>query len=325
MSNIYYLIIIVASLPVIIFVITVGIVLCPVYFLIYLSACLGYLVIWILKNVVAHFSNMATIADIDMGSKESFKIYQKYENGSSMNSTISTQSKFDKVRDKIEQQLNRQNKDAGIVKLKFPVEELDDLSIREKIYNIFNAERIGLNLFIKFNGYEKELIHRKLANSLENQNRNWGTNHDTICVVGNRDFRPDVGVWFQQPTRSQRRMPIVHRCPPPDVWIEVFYDISSDRNYAFNKIDWLQQNTTGIEFVAIVLPCLGPNPFHSNPNPGTNTTHATSQPACPTSAPYVCHWDSNNNKIWYQMGWNHYITLRCGLAIDFIVVLNELI
>ncbi|CAG8473436.1 8716_t:CDS:2 [Cetraspora pellucida] len=102
---------------------------------------------------------------------------------------------------------------------------------------------------------EKELIYRKLANSLENQNQNWLTSSNTICVVGNKDLRPDVGVWFQRPTHSQK----------------------------------------------------------------------PSQPTCPTSAPYVCHWDSNNNKIWYQLDWNHYITLICGLAIDFNVVLTELV
>ncbi|CAG8638300.1 17160_t:CDS:1, partial [Racocetra fulgida] len=50
-----------------------------------------------------------------------------------------------------------------------------------------------------------------------------------------------------------------------------------DYDYALNKINWLQQNMTGIEFVAIALPT-GLNPFHANPNPGINTTHATSQP-----------------------------------------------
>ncbi|CAG8522671.1 10561_t:CDS:2, partial [Scutellospora calospora] len=36
----------------------------------------------------------------------------------------------------------------------------------------------------------------------------------------NRDFRPDVGVWFQRPTFPQRRMPIIYTCPHPNVWIE---------------------------------------------------------------------------------------------------------
>ncbi|CAG8805599.1 10948_t:CDS:2, partial [Racocetra fulgida] len=161
-----------------------------------------------------------------------------------------------KIRDKIEQELKEQSTGIGIVKIKFPVKELDDLNLREKIHNAFNAERIGFELFIKDNSGEKEMIHTKLRNSLENQNRNWCTINNTICVVGNRDFRPDVGVWFQRPTLPQRRMSIIYTCPHPNVWIE--------------------QNTTGIEFVAIALPT-GLNPFHANPNTGISTTHATSQ------------------------------------------------
>ncbi|CAG8467920.1 7846_t:CDS:2 [Racocetra persica] len=149
------------------------------------------------------------------------------------------------IHDKIEQELKEQN--TGIVKIKFPVKELDDLNVREKIHNTFNTERIGFDLFIKW---------RKRNDSCKPQ---------TICVVENRDFRPDIAL----PT--------------------------------------------------------GLNLFHDNPNPGINTTNATSQSMCPTSILYVCHWDSNNNKIWYQIDWNHYITLRCGLTIDFNVILIELV
>ncbi|CAG8768441.1 11027_t:CDS:2, partial [Dentiscutata erythropus] len=73
----------------------------------------------------------------DMGSKETFQL-------------DSMQSKFDEIRDKIEQEL--QGQDTGIIKIKFPVKELkelSDLNVREKIHNAFNAERIGFDLFIK--------------------------------------------------------------------------------------------------------------------------------------------------------------------------------
>lgn len=68
----------------------------------------------------------------------------------------------------------------------------------------------------------------------------------------------------------------------------------------------------------------GLDPFHSNPDHKINATHATSQLTHPTEAPYVCHWDSRNNEVWYPMDWNHYITLRCSLVIDFNIALTVL-
>ncbi|CAG8600075.1 4901_t:CDS:2, partial [Diversispora eburnea] len=259
-------------------------------------------------SLVIHFFNMGTITD--MGSKGSFRI--QIEN---MNGSISVESKFDEIRARIEQELR--GKDSGIVKINFPAGELGNLKAREDIHNSFNAERIGDNLFIKYNSGGKEYIHRKLANSLENQNQNWWTSVNTICVVRNRDLRPDVGVWFRKPTNTQRFKPLIYSCPPPDVWIE-------DRNHALDNINWLQQNTTGIEFVAIGLPS-GVTSFRSNPEPEMIMVHATSQLTRPTRAPYTCHWDLNFNEIWYEMDWNQFITLRCGLTINFNVVLEELL
>ena len=50
-----------------------------------------------------------------------------------------------------------------------------------------------------------------------------------------------------------------------------------------NKINWLQQYTTGIEFVAIIIPYYyGIIP--SNNNPQIPTTHATIEQTWPTRA-----------------------------------------
>ena len=104
--------------------------------------------------------------------------------------------------------------------------------------------------------------------------------------------------------------------------MQVCFNSAKDRrNYALNKINWLQQNTTGIEFVAIIIPY---GIITSNPNPQIPTTHATIEQTRPTRAPYICHWDANNYENWYKMDWNQHITLRCGLMIDFNIVLTVL-
>ncbi|CAG8541692.1 940_t:CDS:2 [Diversispora eburnea] len=227
---------------------------------------------------------------------------------------------FIKILLKIEQELK--GKEAGIIKINFPAEELSNLDVREFIHLHFNAEIIGDNLFIKYNCPLKEDLDHELANSLERKTQGWYISVNNICVINDRELRCDVGVWFQRPTFAQMQRPITYSCPSSNVWIEVFDNIDSDRNYALNNINWLQQNTIGIEFVAIAFPG---SPFHSNPDPQMITTHATSQHTQPTKAPYVCHWDISNNEIWYQMDWNHHITLRCDLIIDFNVILNTLI
>ncbi|RHZ50002.1 hypothetical protein Glove_508g18 [Diversispora epigaea] len=237
-----------------------------------------------------------------------------------MNSSISMQSKFDKICAKIEQKLK--GKDSGIVEINFPTGELSNLKLCENIHNTFNTEIIGDNLFIKCNGGEKERVHVKLFVSFENQNQYWWTSNNTVCTVRGNQYRPDVGVWFRSPTRPQRRMPITYACPPPNVWIEVFYNNDNDRSYAFNKINFLQQNTTGIEFVAISLSS-ELSPFR--PKPETEMmVHATIQSTRPTKAPYVCHWNLNHNEIWYKIDWNQFITLRCNLIISFDTILKEL-
>ncbi|CAG8488206.1 3442_t:CDS:2 [Diversispora eburnea] len=215
-----------------------------------------------------------------------------------MNGSISMQSEFDEICAKIEQKL--EGKDSGIVEINFPTGELSNLKLCENIHNAFNTEIIGDNLFIKCDGGEKEKIHTRLENSFENQNQDWWASSNTICVVRGNQYRPDVGVWFRSPTRPQRRMPITYACPPPNVWIEVFYNNDNDHSLSS-----------------------GLSPFR--PKPETEMmVHATIQPTRPTRAPYACHWDLNNNEIWYKMDWNQFITLRCGLTISFDTVLEEL-
>ena len=101
-------------------------------------------------------------------------------------------------------------------------------------------------------------------------------------------------------------------------------DVSEYNDYVLNNIYWLQQNTTGIEFVAIAIPYHDETPFCSIPGPGPTTTHASVQHIQPRRSPYLCHWDVNNNEVWYKMDWNHHITLRCGLLLYFNDVLTVL-
>ncbi|RHZ69446.1 hypothetical protein Glove_283g165 [Diversispora epigaea] len=214
-------------------------------------------------------------------------------------------------------------KKEDIVKVSLSAYKLDNINIREAIHERYNAEIIGKDLFIKYDGMNKERIHRRLANSAEIHNLNWGAEINIICVVGGNNFRPDVGIWFRDPMFVQRSRPTASLCPPPNVWIEVFYNKDPDRSHALSKIDLIQQhNLINIEYVGIAIPVAG-NPFLQNPNSGIVTTPATQTPEVPTRAPYTIHlWDVNSIPVYYKMDWNKHLVLRCGWKIDFNIVLN---
>ena len=187
-------------------------------------------------------------------------------------------------------------------------------------------------------------IHRKLANLCEEYNPNWLAMQNVICIVGNSELRPDVGAWFQWPTFAQLSKPIVHSCPPPNLWIEVilliisclkkvcngwilsefpqlFFDEDPDCSNAIEKITLVQQFCTGIEYVGIAIPGVC-EPFLPNPNPGVFTIPAISQDTGPYRDSYVIHWDVNNNPVYYIMDWNLHLVPRCGVTLDFNVILD---
>ncbi|PKK55479.1 hypothetical protein RhiirC2_858991, partial [Rhizophagus irregularis] len=88
---------------------------------------------------------------------------------------------------------------------------------------------IGENLFIKIDGGNKTDIQGNLMISGKIYNQNWFVTQGTDCVMMGNQCKPDVGIWFIWPTYSQRHKPLANPCPPPDVYIEVFYNRDPDR------------------------------------------------------------------------------------------------
>ncbi|CAG8438978.1 4366_t:CDS:2 [Diversispora eburnea] len=210
-------------------------------------------------------------------------------------------------------------KKEDVVKVSLSAYKLDDVNIREAIHERYDAEIIGKDLFIKYDGKHKERIHRRLANSAEIHNPNWDVDVNVICVVGGNNFRPDVGIWFRQVTFAQSSRPIANSCPPPNVWIEVFYNRDLDRSHALSKIDLIQQHN--IEYIGIAIP-VAVNPFPQNPNPWIVTTPTTPTPEMPARAPYIIHLRDLNIPVYYRMNWNEHLDLRCNWRIEFNIVLN---
>ncbi|CAB5306748.1 unnamed protein product [Rhizophagus irregularis] len=152
-------------------------------------------------------------------------------------------SKINQICTKIDEILT-QKINQTLIKITLPELDECDVHVRQAIFDKYHAEMIGENLFIKIDGGNKTDIQGNLMIS-------------------------DVGIWFIWPTYSQRHKPLANPCPPPDVYIEVFYNRDPDRGLAFQKLNVIQQNNLMIEFIGIALPD-SQGPFHQNPNPGMN-------------------------------------------------------
>ncbi|CAI2192736.1 10721_t:CDS:2, partial [Funneliformis geosporum] len=186
-------------------------------------------------------------------------------------------------------------RDQNIVKIHIPGLDKVDKYVREAIHNEYNAQIIDNDIFIRYDGGNKENIHCELRNSARTHNPIWYATPNMICVAGGNDYRPDVGVWFQRPTFLQRQNPIVHQRPPPNVWIEVFFNEDPDRQNVLDRIARVQQIHV-IEFVRIALPQLS-GPYRQNPFPAGASTHVipeNDQNARPSRAPYLIYWDVND-------------------------------
>ncbi|CAG8572643.1 1214_t:CDS:2 [Paraglomus occultum] len=214
-----------------------------------------------------------------------------------------------------------QKEDA--VNISLSAYDLDNVNIREAILEKYDGEIIEKDLIIKRDGLNKTRIHLDLATSAMMQNSSWAVHVGGTCAMGSNSFRPDVGIWFRIPTFAQRSRPVANKCPPPNVWIEVFYDEDPDRRNALSKISFIRECTTNVEYVGIAIP-LATNPFPQNENPGITTTPAT---PCdyPPRSPYIIHFPNRGSKlVYYRMNWNEHLDLRCQWRIEFNIVLNAI-
>jgi hypothetical protein len=210
----------------------------------------------------------------------------------------------------------------NIVKINIPDLEKVDKHIHEAIHSNYNAQIINNDIFIKCDGKNKEDVQAKLLVSAMAHNLAWSVSLNTICVAGGNSYQPDIGIWFQMPTYAQRNSPIINRCPPPNVYIEVFYNQDPDRRNALERITNVQRTHHAVEFIGIALP-KSTYPFHQNPFPWAVTVPATQQlNQRPNQAPYIIHWDANQTPIYYIMDWNEHLPLRCGWTLEFNLVLS---
>ncbi|EXX79638.1 hypothetical protein RirG_003640 [Rhizophagus irregularis DAOM 197198w] len=183
-------------------------------------------------------------------------------------------SKIIRICAKIDELLEQVQKD-DVVEINLP-DELGmneaDAHVLEAIHSIYIADRIGNKLLFKYDGVVKKLF---IAES------------NITCCVGRTELQPDVGIWIIPPTQAQCINPIVNRCPPPDVWIEVFFDRDPDRSNAINRINHCKRFRNGIEYVGIAIP----ETTRQNSNPAQASTAVVRQNNRPNQPPCGIYWE----------------------------------
>ncbi|GBB84355.1 hypothetical protein RclHR1_10980007 [Rhizophagus clarus] len=234
-------------------------------------------------------------------------------------------SKINQICTKIDEILT-QNRNQTLIKITLPeLHECNNEYVKQAVFNKYHAEMVGEDLFIKIDGGNKTRIQFKLNSSADTYNPNWFVTQGTDCVMMGRNYKPDVGIWFNHPNFNQRQTPIASTCPPPDVYIEIFFNRDPDRGFAFEKLDAIQQNNLNIEFIGIALPS-SQGPFRQNPNPGVASVPSTplNPPNVrPARAPYFVYWNGTN-LAYYKIDWNEHLVLLCGWTMELNIVLDTI-
>ncbi|CAB4411361.1 unnamed protein product [Rhizophagus irregularis] len=238
--------------------------------------------------------------------------------------TRQTSNKINQICTKIDEIL-AQKLNQTLIKITLSELVECDVHVRQAILDKYGPEIINNDLFIKIDGGHKEDIQANFLISGRVYNPNWFIALNTYCVIAGNECKPDVGVWFQRPTYQQLHNPIANACPPPNVYIEVFYNCDSDRQCAFDKLVVIQQNFPAIEFVGIALPDRQ-DPFHQNPNPGVASAPSTPENSSnvrPNCAPYFIYWNGTN-VTYYKFNWNEHLVLGCGWTLELNNVLGSI-
>ncbi|RUS15862.1 hypothetical protein BC937DRAFT_91880 [Endogone sp. FLAS-F59071] len=253
------------------------------------------------------------------------------ENSQTSNSKIDgSTSIIDQIKERVRNAISREKlRDPELNVVEVDLSGILDYKrsdVLTDIHETFAAERIDEKLFIKFDGPLKEIIHRRIANSIEPQLPGWSVNINTICEVNGNEFRPDIGAWNPPPTRLQSVFPLIHHCPHPLLWIEVAWN-NSDHDNAIAKISYILPFCPNTEFVLIGLPHTGAL-FPGNPTPGVASA-AIGVPlsARPHYAPYVGYWAPGaalGAVQWHLIQWNQHLPLAIGINLELNLILNEL-
>ncbi|PKY58552.1 hypothetical protein RhiirA4_412158 [Rhizophagus irregularis] len=208
-------------------------------------------------------------------------------------------SKFIRICAKIDELLEQVQKD-DVVEINLP-DELGmneaDAHVLEAIHSIYIADRIGNKLLFKVT---------------------WFVESNITCCVGRTELQPDVGIWIIPPTQAQCINPIVNRCPPPDVWIEVFFDRDLDRSNVINSINHCKRFRNGIEYVGIAIP----ETTRQNSNPAQASTAVVRQNNRPNQPPYGIHWDINGNPPITCINNLNCVTLKSVRSIYFVIIIS---
>jgi hypothetical protein len=218
--------------------------------------------------------------------------------------------------------------------VKVPQQFASDLAIYA------NEECIGCEssyehlLFKATQSGRKSRIHSVLDRILSRQAAGGEVLLDTILNIGDRQKAADVAYWHTCLTNEQLDHPLSANCPHPNLWVEVFFNNSNDREYALTKICDYIIPYCGSSCAVIAL-ALCPDTtaamrtrigFDLDPIDPTNHAQQV-EGGAPSMAPYIGYWpvgSAYNAVQWYRIVKNEHLDIYVDHVV-FRLEFNEII
>jgi hypothetical protein len=160
---------------------------------------------------------------------------------------------------------------------------------------------------------------------------------DAILPIGNRTKAPDVVFWRNGPTDEQLLHPLAQAslCPLPNLWIELFINVTEDRSKALDKIrDFVIPNCGATcAVLAIGIPSAFTEAMRrrirkSEPTIEPTTPAEVEEGGRPLASPYVGYWPLDTTFVdgrWYRIQKNRHIEVVVANDFTFRFEFNSII
>jgi len=217
---------------------------------------------------------------------------------------------------------------SSIAIIKTPNVKFNDKVLEDNMSWLKHCDYDGQQFIVKLDNLSKDNAAINLRNSMKTHFASSETGCKPLIRYGNMHqfLQPDSCAWTaaRKPTQAEKNNNLTNSLRHPDVWIEIAYNNTNDREKAKTKIQNTLIPTWGaaMHIVLILLPGTWAS-FPNNPGVAASTPLALLNAAPAT--PYIMYWPVNtafNAPMYYRMAWNKHVVVG-GWQLECNDVLSE--